>query len=339
VKNRLQDADLVRPEKRKGGHRRKRERKPCVGMMLHQDASKHVWLQGLPALDLIVTLDDATSEIYSAFLVEEEDTMSTLRACLEVFSAQGVPASLYTDRGSHYFHTPEAGGKVDKVHLTQVGRALDHLGVEHIPAYSPEARGRSERMFGTLQDRLVNELKLAGISDVAAANQWIKAVYLPDHNVRFTHPAALPESGFVAVDRERLVETLCIEEERGVGRDNTIAWEGRRLQIPESPLRRHYVGAHVKVHAYPDGTLGVLHGLRVIARYTGDGEPILTGQTPSGAKRKVAADTSVTPRSVPSRRGLPAAAPGQSVERRPTLTGPSRGAKGLPSRKAKRCAA
>ena len=339
VKNRLQDADLVRPEKRKGGHRRKRERRPCVGMMLHQDASKHVWLHGQPAFDLIVTLDDATSEIHSAFLVEEEGTMSTLRACLEVFGAQGVPASLYTDRGSHYFNTPEAGGKVDKVHLTQVGRALDRLGVEHIPAYSPEARGRSERMFGTLQGRLVKELELAGITDIETANRWIKAAYLPDHNGRFTHPPALPESGFVAVARERLIETLCIEEERTVGRDNTIAWEGKRLQIPESPLRRHYVGAHVKVHAYPGGTLGVLHGLQVIARYTGDGELITTKPPPGGGHPRRAAVSSVTPRSVPSRRGLAAAEREDGSARRPALTGPSRGAKGQPSRKTKWCPA
>ena len=339
VKNRLQDADLVRPEKRKGGHRRKRERKPCVGMMLHQDASKHVWLEGQPAHDLIVTLDDATSEIYSAFLVEEEGTMSTLRGCLEVFETHGVPASLYTDRGSHYFTTPEAGGKVDKVHLTQVGRALEHLGVEHIAAYSPEARGRSERMFGTLQDRLVKELKHADIGDVAAANRWLKETYLPDHNARFRHPPALPESGFVAVARERLVETLCIEEERLVGRDNTIAWEGRALQIPESPLRRHFVGCRVKVHAYPDATLGILHGLRVIARYTQDGELIASKPTCGADKNSRAARPSVPPRSVPSRRGLAATKPEAKTERRPALTGPSRGAEGLPSRKAKRCAA
>ncbi len=324
VKNRLQDADLVRPERRKGGHRRKRERKPCVGMMLHQDASKHVWLAGEPALDLVVTMDDATSEIYSAFLVEEEGTMSTFEACLSVFAAHGVPASLYTDRGSHYFTTPEAGGKVDKEHPTQVGRALDRLGVEHIAAYSPEARGRSERMFGTLQDRMVNELKLAGISGVAAANRWIGAVYLPEHNRRFTHPPALPESGFVAVERARLVETLCVEEERVVARDNTIAWSGQRLQLPESPLRRHYVGATVKVHAYPDGTLGVLHGLRSLCRFAaldGDGrfaawEPAPASPTPS----------SMAACSGPSRSGLEASADAAAPACRPSLTAPARAA-------------
>lgn len=340
VKSRLQDADLVRPERRKGGHRKKRERKPCIGMMLHQDGSRHEWLEGVPALDLIVTMDDATNDIYSAFLVEEEGTMSTFRACLEVFTAHGVPASLYTDRGSHYFHTPEAGGPVDKTQKTQVGRALDRLGVEHIPAYSPEARGRSERMFATLQDRLVKELRLAGIRDIEAANRWIEAVYLPEHNRKLRHAAALPESGFVTVDRERLAETLCIEEERTVGRDNTIAWDGRRLQLPESPVRRHYVGARVKVHAYPDGGLAILHGLRTIARFTGRGEPtapVATGS--SNAPSSNAAAPSVAPRSVPSRRGLDASEREDGAARRPVLTGPRRGARKLPSRKGRRCAA
>jgi transposase len=164
TRRQLQSAGLVDRAKRRGAHRRKRERKPCVGMMLHQDASPFAWLEGAPPLDLVVTMDDATSEIYSAFLVEEEGTVSTLRALLEVFTARGLPSSLYTDRGSHYFFTPKAGEAVDKEQLTQVGRALAHLGIEHIPAYSPQARGRSERMFGTLQGRLPQELTLAGIS-------------------------------------------------------------------------------------------------------------------------------------------------------------------------------
>ncbi len=153
--------------------------------MLHQDGSRACWLAGEPPFDLIVTMDDATSTIYSAFLVEEEGTASSFRALLEVFTAHGLPSSLYTDRGSHYFYTPQADGPVDKQHLTQVGRALKQLGIEHIPACSPEARGRSERMFGTLQDRLIKELALAGIADITAANQFIREVYLPQHNSRF----------------------------------------------------------------------------------------------------------------------------------------------------------
>ena len=185
TKTALQRAGLVSKAQRRGAHRRRRQRKPCIGMMLHQDGSRHEWLAGQPPLDLIVTMDDATSEIYSAFLVEEEGTASTFRALKQVFRTKGLPGSLYTDRASHYFHTPEAGGKVAKDKRTQVGRALHQLGIEHIAAYSPQARGRSERTFGTLQDRLVKELSLAGITEIEAANRFIEESYLPDHNRRF----------------------------------------------------------------------------------------------------------------------------------------------------------
>jgi transposase len=269
VKTQLHAAGLVERAKRRGAHRRKRPRKPCEGMMLHQDGSRAEWLAGSPPLDLIVTMDDATSTIYSAFLVGEEGTASTLRACLEVFAMKGLPSSLYTDRGSHYFLTPKAGEAVDKERLTQVGRALDRLGIEHIAAYSPEARGRSERMFGTLQDRLAKELKLAGMADIEAANRFISEVYLADHNARFARPPELAESAFVAVDPSNLAEILCIEEERIVARDNTVAYEGVRLQLPESRVRAHYVKARVKVREYPDGGLAVFHGPRLLARYDG----------------------------------------------------------------------
>ena len=276
VKTQLHTAGLVDRAKRRGAHRRKRERKPCAGMMLHQDGSRAAWLDGQPMLDLIVTMDDATSEIYSGFLIEEEGTVSTFQALLDVFTAQGLPASMYTDRGSHYFFTPKAGEAVDKKQLTQVGRALKQLGIEHIPAYSPEARGRSERMFGTLQDRLIKELKLAGIGEIEAANNFIREVYLPTHNARFAKPAALPETAFVAAAPAQLRETLCVEEERIVGRDNTVSYGGLRLQLPQSPLRAHYVKAQVRVHQYPDGGLAVLHGPRPIARYTSQGALIET---------------------------------------------------------------
>ena len=338
VKSRLQAADLVRVERRKGGHRRKRERKPCAGMMLHQDGSREVWLADQPALDLIVTMDDATSEVYSAFLVEEEGTMSAFQGLLEVMSRHGLPSSLYTDRGSHYFVTPEAGGRVDKRQRTQVGRALAQLGVEHIAAYSPEARGRSERMFGTLQDRLIKELALEGIRDVATANAWIASHFLAGHNARFMVEPALPDAAFVTVDRDRLVEALCVEEERTVDRDNTVAWSGKRLQLPESPLRRHYVKARVKVHAYPDGTLAVLHGPRTIGRYDGAGSLLPEAKPSSKPDERGPAASSVAPRSVPSRCSLDAAAPASRPACRPTLTGPSRGAKRRPCRKASRCA-
>ena len=277
TKTTLQRAGLVSRAPKRGAHRRRRPRKPCVGMMLHQDGSRHEWLSGQAACDLIVTLDDATSEIYSAFLVEEEGTASTFRALKKVFTEHGLPGALYTDRGSHYFHTPEAGGKVDKDRRTQVGRALHQLGIEHIAAYSPEARGRSERAFGTLQDRLVKELALAGIDTVEAANRFIQERYLPDHNRRFATPPELEDSAFVALIRpDQVDDTLCVHAERVVANDNTVRYAGRALQLPAGPERPHYVKAQVRVHEYPDGTLAVFHGPRCLARYHADGEPFET---------------------------------------------------------------
>jgi hypothetical protein len=301
----------VERARRRGAHRRKRERKPFEGMMLHQDGSRAAWLVDRAPLDLIVTMDDATSTVYSAFLIEEEGTASTFRACLEVFAAHGLPSSLYTDRGSHYFHTPQADGPVDKDRLTQVGRALKHLGVAHIPAYSPEARGRSERMFGTLQDRMIKELAKAGIREPDAANAWIRDVYLPAHNARFAKPAALEENAFVAADPGLLAETLCIEEERVVARDNTVAYGGRRLQLPAGPARAHYVKARVKVREYPDGALAVFHGPRRIAGYTA--QAVQIAEVPTAK--------TVTPCSPPSRT-LRAASGGGL---RPSSTAPARG--------------
>lgn len=263
----LHSKGLLEKAKRRGAHRRKRERRPLPGMMLHQDGSKHEWLSGQPALDLIVTMDDATSAILSAFLVEEEGTASTFQGLMEVFGQYGLPLSLYTDRGSHYFHTPEAGGKVDRTHLTQVGRALAHLGVEHIAAYSPQARGRSERVFHTLQDRLLKELKLAGIVTVEAANVFLRDVYTPAHNARFAVKAGQEGSAFVAIPGIDLGEILCIQEERKVGNDNCVSFNRLKLQIPESPLRAHFVKATVKVRQYPDGTYAVFHGQRCLGRY------------------------------------------------------------------------
>jgi hypothetical protein len=279
TKTQLHAAGLVERAKRRGAHRRKRPRKPCVGMMLHQDASRFAWLAGQPPLDLVATMDDATSTLYSAFLVEEEGTASTFRALLEVFGAQGLPASLYTDRGSHYFVTREAGAAVDKGRPTQVGRALAQLGIEHIPAYSPQARGRSERLFGTLQDRLAKELALAGLTDIDAANRHIRDVFLPAHNARFATRPALPDSAFVAVEAARLADILCVQEERTVARDNTVGFGRLRLQLPESRLRPHYVKARVRVHHYPDGSLAVFHGPRRLARYAADGALLETAET------------------------------------------------------------
>ncbi len=263
----LHRSGLVRPAPRRSAHRKKRPRRPMAGMLLHQDASRHDWLDGAPPLDLVVTLDDATSEIYSAFLVAEEGTASSFRGLAEVVAVHGLFCALYTDRGSHYFHTPAAGGKVSRTLLTQVGRALAQLGIEHIAAYSPEARGRSERAFRTLQDRLPKELRLAGISDVETANRWLAEVYLPAYNARFAVAAEQNGSAFVADTAQAWRDVLCIQEERVVGNDNTVKWKRLSLQIPPSPLRPHFVRAKVRVLEYPDGRLAVFWGPHRLADY------------------------------------------------------------------------
>jgi transposase len=267
----LQRRELIEAAPRRGAHRRKRPRRPLPGMMLHQDASRHVWVAGAAACDLVVTLDDATSAIYSALLVAEEGTASTFAGLLETFTDQGLPCSLYTDRGSHYFHTPVVAGRVSRTVQTQVGRALAQLGIEHIAAYSPEARGRSERAFRTLQDRLPKELSLAGLTTVEAANAWLRQTYVPEHNVRFAVAAEQPGSAFVPLQGVDLGEVLCHEETRVVGNDNTVVLQKVRLQIPASPLRAHYVRATVKVRRYADGNHAVFHGPRCIGRYDAAG--------------------------------------------------------------------
>ncbi len=275
TKLRLQAAGLVSKAPRRGAHRKKRPRRPLTGMLLHQDGSSHRWLPALDQqLDLIVTMDDATSEIYSAFLVDEEGTMSSFRALAEVIEVHGLPCALYTDRASHYFHTPKAGAKVARDQPTQVGRALAQLGIEHIPAYSPEARGRSERAFGTLQDRLPKELAVAGITTVEAANRFLKEVYLPEHNARFAVVPEQPATAFVTDRAGAHHDILCVQEERVVGNDNCVRYRGLSLQIPPSPLRRHFVKVRVRVHDYPDGTLAIFHGPRCLARYRADGGPL-----------------------------------------------------------------
>ena len=268
----LQGAGLVRAAPKRSAHRKKRPRRPLVGIMLHQDASRFACLpQDERQYDLVVTLDDATSAIYSAFLVEEEGTASSFRGLAEVIGRHGLFCELYTDRGSHYFHTPKAGEAVSKTVRTQVGRALAQLGIRHIAAYSPEARGRSERAFRTLQDRLPKELALAGVTSLEAANRFIAEHYLPAHNAAFAIAPAEAGSAFVPDRAGQADEILCIQEERRVGNDNTLKWRGLSLQIPPSPLRPHFVRAAVRVHEYPDGRLAVFHGPHRLADYDAHG--------------------------------------------------------------------
>jgi transposase len=275
TKSVLHASGLVRPAPKRSAHRKKRPRKPLPGLMLHQDGSRHAWLAGLDRpMDLIVTMDDATSRIYSAFLVEEEGTWSSFQGLREVIAGHGLFCSFYTDRGSHYFHTPKAGEPVSRTVLTQVGRALKQLGIRHIGAYSPEARGRSERMFGTLQDRLVKELADANITTVEAANRFLAEIYLPAHNRRFTIEPAEPGTALIPWAGGDLGEILCLQEERVVGNDNTVAFDRLKLQIEPSPLRQHFVRATVEVRRYADGSIGVFYGPRCIGRYRSDGAPL-----------------------------------------------------------------
>lgn len=222
-------------------------------------------------VNLIVTMDDATSEHYSMFFVEEEGTASSLLGVREVIEARGLFSSFYSDRGSHYWYTPGAGGKVDKNHLTQFGQAIRRLGIEMIAAYSPEARGRSERMFRTHQDRLPRELALAGITEREEANRYLQAHYRLMFNAEFMQPAMEQGSAFVHWIGGTLEDILCERFERTVGNDNCVSFEGLKLQIPADRHRCHYVKAKVAVLRRTDGTLVILHGSRKLAEYDADG--------------------------------------------------------------------
>lgn len=269
----LQSAGLVVKAARRGRHRKKRPRRPLPGMLLFQDGSTHRWIGALEHdLDLVVTLDDATGAIYSAILVVQEGTMSSFLGLQETIAQHGLFGALYTDRGSHYFLTPKAGGKIDQWQPTQVGQALARLGIRHIASYSPEGRGRMERVFGTLQQRLPAELRHAGITSVAAANRYLRQSFVPAYNARFAKPAAEPGLAFVAYAGPPLADVLCVQADRQVGRDNCVLWARRSLQIPPQLHRHHYVKATVRVHEYPDGRLAIFDGPRCLARYDQDGK-------------------------------------------------------------------
>lgn len=270
VKNTLQSQGLVTKVKRKGVHRQRRERSPLPGMMLHQDGSSHEWVKG-KKWDLIVTMDDATNEHYSMFFVNEEGTASSFQGIQEVIIKKGLFSSIYTDRGSHYWFTPKEGGKVSKTQLTQFGRAMRQLNIEMIPAYSPEARGRSERMFRTHQDRLTKELAVHHISTMEEANHYMMKVYLPEYNKEFIHKPLEEGSAFIPWAGSHLEDILCEQHERTVSSDNCVSFEGMTLQIPPDKYRCHYVRVRVKVHRYTDGSLAVFHGPRKLADYDANG--------------------------------------------------------------------
>jgi transposase len=266
VKNTLQSRGLVLRSAKRGVHRIRRERAHLSGMMLHQDGSRHEWVSG-KKWDLIVTMDDATNEHYSMFFVDEEGTASSFQGVRDVIVQKGLFSSLYTDRGSHYWFTPKEGGKVSKTQLTQFGRAMKHLGIQMIAAYSPEARGRSERAFETHQDRLVKELAFHGITNMNEANRYLAQTYLPAFNAEFMQPAPEEGSAFVPWSGENLDDILCQQDERTVSADNCVSFEGMTLQIPANRYRCHYVRVRVQVHRYLDGSLSIFHGPRKLADY------------------------------------------------------------------------
>jgi transposase len=288
VKAALQGAGLVKQGRKRGVHRKRRERRPLPGMLLHIDGSRHRWFQDERWYDLIVILDDATTEIYYAQLVEEESTATVMVALREVIERKGLFCALYSDRGSHFWLTPKAGGKVDPHRLTQLGRALRELGVQMIPAYSPQARGRSERNFGTWQGRLPQELRLRGINSVNAANDFLRDEYIAEFNQRFQVPAAQRGNAFVACRRRDLDLVFSLQFERSVNRDNTVSFQNLVLQIERTRWRSTLAGCNVTVHQHLNGTLSISYGPHQLGHYTVQGSPI-TQTAARGAVEKMAA--------------------------------------------------
>ena len=273
----LQAAGLAEQSAGRGQYRRKRERRPLVGMLLHMDASTHEWLAGQPMWDLNVLLDDADGRILDARFVPQEGTASTFAALHAVLSRHGRFVELYTDRGSHFCHTSVAGAGPDAVQEGQVSRALRALGIRHILARSPEARGRSERAFGTIQGRLPQELRVAGITDYSAANGYLVQHFVADFNRRFTVTPAQAGSAFVPLVGVDLELLLSAQHERAVRNDSTVPFEALTLQLPQRPERAHYVRCPVLVHEFPQGTLGISYQGRLLARYDRDGHLLSTG--------------------------------------------------------------
>jgi transposase len=273
TKQTLQAAGLVKKHRVRGRHRRRREPRACFGEMLHLDGSVHAWLALAAAARpcLILVSDDATKRVLAAQFVPSESTHAVMTSLAVVLRTEGLPMALYTDRAGWAFHTPTAKGPVDKTRLTQVGRALARLGIEHIPSYSPQARGRSERLNRTFQDRLVNELRVAGIATVAAANRYLTETFVPQHNVTFARPPRDPASAFVPLGATDLDAILCHEEECVVARDNTVCLERCVLQIAAQPGRRSCAGLRVTVRRHLDGHFSVTRGTQILGQYTATG--------------------------------------------------------------------
>ena len=320
VKLALQDAGLVRKGRTRGRHRRRREPRPCFGELLHLDGSPHAWLALRPAEQqtLIAVIDDATKRLLYAQLWPAESTLAVMNALHDVFQTYGLPIALYTDRAGWAFYTPTAGGKVDRGRPTQLGRALERLGVEHIPSYSPQARGRGERLNRTLQGRLINELRLAGITAVEAANAYLRDRFIADYDAQFAHAPSDPTSAFVPVAAASLAPILCCEDDRTVGQDNVVTLNGVALQIAKQPGRRTCAGVRVTVRQHLDGSYAVWRGTQCWGAYDAVGQ--LRPRPPggyrdSGPLRRRASQRLLAPRS--PRRPPPRTARRHSTPARP----------------------
>jgi hypothetical protein len=283
----LQEAGIVEKAPGRGKYRRRRERRPMVGMLVHLDASTHEWIGGAARRDLVVALDDADGRILYARFVEQEGTMSTFEALGAVLRRYGRFSELYTDRGSHFCRTAQAGQGPAEEQNGQVTQALRALGIGQILARSPEARGRSERAFGTIQGRLPQELRVGGITDYEAANHYLEQVFVPDFNRRFTVAPAQPESAFVPLAGIDLELLLSVRHERVVRNDNTLTFNRLILQLPTTQERMHFVRCPVLVHEFPNLTFGVSYQGRLLARYDSQGGP-LRGPQEKHEKKKAA---------------------------------------------------
>jgi hypothetical protein len=273
VKTALQEAGLVEKRKKPGSHRKRRPRRPLPGMMLHIDASEHRWFGDERYYELLVVMDDATSEIYYAQLVEAECTRSVMAALRDVVERKGVFCSLYSDRAGHFFVPLKSSDRVDSHRVTQVGRALQELGIKMIPAYSPQARGRSERNFGTWQGRLPQELRLRGIGDLAAANEFLSNQYVAEFNSKFTVAAAQKGTAFVRLRRRDLDWIFSSQHERTVNNDNTVAFDNRAFQLDRTRWRNTLAGQSVIVYEHLDGRVSIRYGPHLIAQYAPDELP------------------------------------------------------------------
>ena len=273
VKTALQNAGLVQRYAKRGPHRRKRPRRPLTGMMLHVDGSRHRWIPGLDQYqDLVVIFDDATSEVYDVQLVDEESTVTVMAALKRVVETRGLFCSLYSDRGSHMAWTPKAGGPADRQNPTQIARALDQLGIELILAYSPQARGRCERLFGTWQGRLPQELRLRSITTVEAANEFLREDWIVMHDASFSVKAEQTGTAFLPYRGNDLDKIFSEQYERVVDNDNTVRFESRCLQIPQQTFRFSLARCRVLVCEHLDQTISVHYGHHVLGRYDAAGQ-------------------------------------------------------------------